>query len=444
MRYALLTLALLSSTALSTAQDALAQSDWPQWRGPLATGEAPASDPPLEWSEQKNVRWKVPLPGRGHSTPVVFGNRVFLTSAVPIGDSFPPRRSGVDGAHDNVAITTQHEFRVLAFDRTNGAKVWERTLHHTIPHEGGHETASLASASPVTDGEIVAAFFGSHGLYVLSVDGALLWKKDLGRMKTKHGHGEGASPVLHADTLVVNWDHEGPSFVAAFDRMSGEERWRVARDEVTSWSTPIVVQYKGKQQLVVSGSKRLRGYELETGKVLWECGGLSRNVVASPVASHGAEAGMVFAGSSYEKQVMIAIQLEGAQGDLTTSDNLAWIRRRRTPYVPSPLLYRGALYFLNHYQNELSRVIAKTGEEPEGPFKLRGVTNVYASPVAAAGRIYLTDLDGATLVFSATAVPEMLARNILDDEFSASAAIAGDEIFLRGRTSLYCIAEAAE
>ena len=411
--------------------------DWPQWRGPLATGEAPHADPPVEWSEKRNVRWKVAVFGRAHSSPVVAGSRVYLTTALPVGEPFEPRWSGIEGAHDNVPVTRRHAFHVLALDRATGETLWDRKVHESVPHEGGHETGSLASGSPVTDGEIVAAHFGSHGLYVLSVDGALLWKQDLGRMQSKHGHGEGASPVLHEDHLVVNWDHEGPSFVVNFDRETGEEHWRVERDEVTSWATPIVVEHGGTLQLVVPGSKRLRGYDLETGEVIWECGGLSRNIVASPVAAGG----MVFAGSSYEKQTMLAIRLEGARGELTTSENLAWIRRRRTPYVPSPLLYRGALYILNHYQNELSRVLAATGEEPEGPFRLQGVRNVYASPVAAAGRIYLTDLHGATLVFSADDVPEMLASNVLEDEFSASAAIAGDELFLRGHRFLYCIAE---
>ena len=439
MRSPLQLLCLLAPLAASSsAQEALAR-DWPRWRGPLDTGEAPHAVPPLTWSEESNVRWKRTIPGRGHSTPVVAGERVFLTTAIPVGEPLEPRWSGVDGAHDNVPVTSRHAFRSIALDRASGELLWEHDEATRLPHEGGHETASLASASPVTDGEVVAFFFGSHGLRVRGVDGALLWKKDLGPMRSKHGHGEGASPVLHGDTLAVNYDHEGPSFVVAFDRESGEERWRAARDEPTSWATPIVVEHAGRAQLVVSGSNRLRGYDLATGEVLWECGGLSRNIVASPVAAGG----VVFAGSSYEKQVMLAIRLDGAKGDLTTSENLLWVRRRRTPYVPSPLLYEGELYFLNHYQNELSRVDARTGAEPEGPFRLP-VRNVYASPVAAAKRLYLTDLRGTTLVLSTGDVPEILARNALDDEFYASAAVAGDALFLRGLRHLYCLAESED
>jgi outer membrane protein assembly factor BamB len=256
-------------------------------------------------------------------------------------------------------------------------------------------------------------------------------------MRTKHGHGEGASPALHGDTLIVNWDHEGPSFLVAFDKRTGRERWRVARDEVSSWATPIVVEHGGRPQVVVSGTRRLRGYDLATGKVIWECGGLSHNIVASPVAADG----MVFAGSSYEKQALLAVRLDGAKGDLTGTDRVAWVRSRGTPYVPSPLLYDGALYFLRHYQGILTRVEAKTGRDRPGAFRLPGIGNVYASPVAAAGRVYVTDRDGTTLVLSAGDRPEVLALNRLDDRFSASAAVADRELYLRGDRSLYCLAE---
>jgi outer membrane protein assembly factor BamB len=214
-------------------------------------------------------------------------------------------------------------------------------------------------------------------------------------------------------------------------------RWRQDRDEVTSWSTPLIVRQGDGAQVIVSGTKRVRGYDLATGRVIWECAGLSHNIVASPVAADG----MVFVGSSYEKRRMFGIKLAGAKGDITATDNVAWRRARRTPYVPSPLLYDGWLYFLTHYQGFLSKVVAKTGEEPQKPMRLEGMYEIYASPVAAAGRIYITDRDGITLVLShGKGAPAVLARNRLDDGFNASAAIAGDEIFLRGRSHLYCIA----
>ena len=409
---------------------------WPQWRGPLGTGVAPDADPPVEWSESKNIRWKLALPGKGHSTPIIWGDRVFMTAAVPYGSPLEPRYDRAPGAHDSQPVTHHHEFLALAVSRRDGKILWQRTLHKELPHEGGHYTGSLASSSPVTDGQHLFAFFGSRGLYCLDLDGRLVWKKDLGDMQTLHAHGEGSSPALHGDTLVVNWDHEGQSFVVAFDKRTGKQRWKAARDEVTSWATPIVVEREGKPQVIVSGTNRLRGYDLATGRVIWECAGLSRNVVASPVAADG----MVYAASSYDTRALLAIRLDGAKGDITGTSQVVWTRQQRTPYVPSPLLYDGWLYFLRHYQGILSRLNAKTGEEPTGPFRLASIRNVYASPVGAAGRVYITGLDGTTQVISHE-VAEVLALNRLNDSFSASAAAVERELYLRGQRYLYCIAE---
>ena len=258
-------------------------------------------------------------------------------------------------------------------------------------------------------------------------------------MNSKHGHGEGASPVLYKQTLIVNWDHEGQSFVVALDKSTGRELWRVKRDEVTSWATPIVVEHAGNPQAIICGTQRVRAYDLKTGKTIWQCGGMSANIVATPVAGGG----MVFAGSSYEKRALLAIRLAGATGDITGSDQVAWRRIRGTPYVPSPLLYEDGLYFLTHYQGILTRVNAKTGEDEPGAFRLSGIRNVYASPVAAAGRVYITDQDGATLVISADARPKTLALNHLDDQFSASPVLVDRELILRGHNHLYCLAESA-
>ena len=286
---------------------------WHQWRGPLATGVAPLADPPVEWSEDKNIRWKIELPGSGHSSPIVWGDKVFITAAVPYGGTLQPKYSDAPGAHDNLPVTHRYKYVVMAVDRRNGTILWERTVRQGLPHEMGHFTASLASNSPVTDGERVYAFFGSRGLYCFDVDGKPQWARDLGVMQTKHGHGEGSSPALHGDTLIVNWDHEGQSFAAAFDARNGKQRWKTAREEVTSWATPIVVEHAGKLQVVISGMHRVRSYDLVTGAVIWECGGLSANIVASPVAADG----IVYAGSSYDKRALLAIRLDGARGDIT-------------------------------------------------------------------------------------------------------------------------------
>jgi outer membrane protein assembly factor BamB len=428
---------LAAATAAAAADVAGGEQDWPQWRGPLGTGAAIDADPPVEWGVDQNIRWRTALPGKGHATPIVWGDSLFLTTAMPYGEKLPPRYSTAPGTHDGVPVTHHHAFMVLAVSRSDGKMLWQRTLHKRLPHEGGHYTGSLASNSPVTDGRYVFAFFGSHGLYCLTTDGELKWSKDFGLMQTKHGHGESASPVLHGDTLAINWDHEGKSFVVALDKHTGQQRWRVERDEETSWASPIVYEHAGQPQLIVSGTNRVRGYDLASGRVIWECGGMASNIVATPVAGEG----MVFAGSSYEKRALLAIRLDGARGDITGTSHVAWNRFRGTPYVPSPLLYGGSLYFLTHYQGILSRVDAKSGKDAPGAFRLDGVGDIYASPVAAANRVYVTDLEGTTMVLSHTNPPRVLALNRLNDSVAASAAIAGRELFLRGEKYLYCIAK---
>ena len=421
--------------ALGQALDPLAE--WGQWRGPLGTGVAPKADPPVEWSETKNIRWKTKLPGLGHSSPVVWGGLVFVTTAEMTGGNKLFTGVTPDGAHNNMNPLSDLRYAVLAIDRKSGALAWRQTVATRQPHESTHESATWASNSPVTDGEHVIAFFGSNGLYCLDTGGRLVWQKDFGDMRVKHGHGEGASPVLHGETVVVNWDHEGASFIVALAKRTGEELWRRSRDEITSWATPIVVTHNGQAQVVVSGTKRVRGYDIKTGAVIWEAGGLPGNIVASPVGADG----MVFAAGSYEKQTLLAIRLAGAKGELIGTEQIVWRKNRRTPYVPSPLLYGGWLYYLRHYQGVLSRVNAKTGDEPSGPFRLGAVFNIYSSPVAATGRIYVTDRNGKTLVISNDAEPRALALNELEDRFSASAALVGDAIFLRGEKFLYCIGE---
>lgn len=413
------------------------EMQWHFWRGPLGNGSAPQATPPTEWSEANNVSWKVEIPGIGHSSPIVSGNQVFITSAIAFGEKFDPIRDDAPGSHDNLAVEQRHRFVALAFDRETGKRLWQTALHEAIPHEGAHYTGSLASHSPLTDGEHLYVSFGSYGVYCLTMQGELVWERQLGRMQSKHGHGEGSSPVLHGGLLIQNWDHEGDSFIVALDKRTGEERWRNERDEVTSWSSPIVVVHEGVAQLIVCGTERVRAYDTENGKELWNCGGLSHNIVATPVH----EDGIVVVGSSYEKKAMMAIRLDGASGDITDSKQVIWTRDRGTPYVPSPLIYRGQVYYLSHYQGILSRVELATGDEPLGPFRLDRVRDVYASLAAANNHIYVVDRDGFTTVIEAGEIPRFVSRNRLDDRFSASPAFVGRQLFLRGERFIYCLEE---
>ena len=432
-----LTIQAIIATLVVTIASAQETTNWPQWRGPNGTGVAPDADPPTTWAPSQNVRWKTALPGRGHSTPIVWGDRVFVTTAIPFGEKLPAKMSGRPGAHDNLPVDSAHQFVVIAINRADGSILWQTKVQQAVPHEGGHYTASLASASPATDGKHLYAFFGSYGLYCLDTEGKVLWRKQLGKMHSKHGHGEGSSPALRGDTLIVNWDHEEQSFLLALDAVSGHEKWRRERDEVTSWSSPLIVDIDGAAQAVVCGTERVRGYDLQSGEVIWQCGGLSANIVATPVAADG----IVYVGSSYEKRALMAIDIVAAQGDITGTDRVLWIRTRGTPYVPSPLLYDGALYFLMHYQNVITRIEAKSGTDAPGAMRLGELGNIYASPVGAGGYVYITDLNGKTMVIANSEIPRVVGVNALGEKVSASLAIAGAEIFIRGEEHLYCIAE---
>ena len=411
---------------------------WSQWRGPLANGVSPHANPPIEWSEKKNVRWKVALPGKGHSSPIIFGDAIYLLAATPVGDAKTPVHDSAPGVHDSVPVTHTHQYVVLALSRKDGQTLWKKVVREEWPHEGGHDTGSPASNSPVTDGEFIYAFFGSRGLFCLDTNGAIKWQANLGKMQTLHAHGEGSSPVLHGNTLIVNWDHEGDSFLYSFEKRTGKQLWRVARDEKTSWSTPLVVEHEGKPQVIVSATKRVRGYDLASGTLLWECAGLTDNVVSSPVHYKG----VVVSGNSYYSQAMLAIRLAGAKGDITGTSNVLWKLNRTTPYVSSPLLYDDTLYFLRHNQNILSRLDPITGQPRGEPLRLDGIRDhIFSSPVGAAGRIYVTGRDGVTVVLRHDRENSTLAVNQLEDSFSSSAALADRELYLRGEKFLYCIAE---
>ncbi len=413
---------------------------WPQWRGPLNTGVAPNGNPPVTWSESKNIHWKIAIPGLGHSTPIVWGDTLYLTTAIPFGEikqSSHKHHHHSDGAHDNMPAMREQKFVIIAVNRTDGSIRWQKTVHSQQPHEDTHETGSWASNSPVTDGERVYAYFGSIGLYCLTMDGQLLWQKDFGDMQTYHGHGEGSSPALHGDTIVINWDHQEQSFLIALDKITGKQRWKIDREEITSWSTPLIVEHDGTHQVIVSATNRTRAYDLKDGKVIWECGGLSRNVVASPVAADG----FVYVANSYDWQAMMAIRLADAKGDITNTDVIVWTLDRHTPYVPSPLLYDDHLYFLKHLRGLITCVRAKTGRVLFGPQRLTGIHQVFASPVGAAGKVYIVSRNGVTVVIKHGDQFELLANNLLDDSFSASPVIIRNELYLRGEKFLYCIAE---
>ncbi len=322
-------------------------------------------------------------------------------------------------------------------DRQAGRPLWERVARVEVPHEGHHRDHGYASFSPVTDGEHLFVYFGSRGLYAYDLQGNRKWEKDLGDMSTRNSFGEGSSPALHGDVLVVQWDHEGDDFIVAFDKRTGRELWRRERDELTTWSTPLVVVHGGRTQVVANASNRIRSYDLHTGEQLWECGGMTQNVIPTPVT----DGARVYALSGFRGAALLAIRLSHS-GDLThAADAIAWRHGRNTPYVPSPLLYDGRLYFCSGNNAMLSSFDTATGKPLLEAERISGVNGVYASPVGAAGRVYLVGRDGSTAVLKHGDQLEVLATNKLDDRFDASAAAVGRELFLRGHRHLYCLAE---
>lgn len=487
--------AMMWTTAVClTAAVAIAQDDqpgagnWANWRGPHYNGVAPQGNPPIEWSEQENLRWKVALPGQGSGSPVIWGDKLFLLTAIPAGEpaakhSTPagtepvsrldesrrsshsldggdqsaqqavallqsdrsgrerrrgdrPRRSRRGGFGGGPAPTTPYEFVVLCLDRNTGETLWRQTARKEVPHEAGHETNSLASASAVTDGKLLYASFGSRGIYCYDLDGKKVWETDLGEMETRGAFGEGATPALHGDTLIVPWDHEGPSFVVALDAKTGDEKWRVDRDEPTTWATPLVVPRGDGFQVVLNGTNRVRSYDLENGELLWECGGQAMNPIPTPVADDE----RVYVMTGFRGFALYAIPLD-AEGDLTDTDRIAWKRNDGTPYISSPVLSNGLLYITKDRNAILSCLEAATGKEHYTNKRLPGLGTLYSSPIAVAGRLYYFDRSGAAIVLKDGPEFEILAENQLDETVDASPAVIGDVMYVRGEKSLYAIAE---
>jgi len=419
----LLAAAAVGSMYLPLAAQAPAERFWPQWRGPQNNGVSRTANPPVEWSETKNVRWKAELPGRGASTPVIWGDRVYVSTAVPVGGT---------------GSRAQHRFLVMALNRQDGKVVWQYTAREEAPHEGTHqEFGTMASSSAVTDGQHVITSFESRGIYALDMNGKLVWEKDLGDKTMRNEFGEGSSPALYKDKLFIVWDHQGESFIVALNKATGAELWRVKRNEIDSWATPLVVENGGKAQVVTGAMRKVIAYDADTGAVVWETGGLTMNPIPSPVSGDG----LVILMSGFRGNSLKAIRYADAKGDITGTPNIAWSLDRDTPYVPSPLLYDGILYFLKSNNGLLSALDAKTGKPHYQAQRVDAVPSVFASPVGAAGRIYLLGQQGTGVVLKQGPAMEVLATNTLDDKFDASPALVEREMYLRGYKRLYCVAE---
>jgi outer membrane protein assembly factor BamB len=435
---------LLVATSFTTI-NAQTAAHWPQWRGPFFNGMA-RGDAPTVWSDTTNIKWKTEIPGRGFSTPAIWGDRIFITTAIPTGKSTPaPTPNPNEQAQGNqrragggAGPLLEHRFEVLALDRKTGKVLWQRTAKVATPHEGYHRAyGSFASNSPVTDGKYVYAFFGSRGIYCYDFNGKLIWEQDPGvQMKMRLAFGEGTAPLLVGNRLFLVFDHEAESFIVALDKRNGKELWRAARDERSSWSTPLAIEHNGRTEIVVSATNRVRSYDPATGKVLWESGGLGANAIPVPVHQNG----MVYVMSGYRDPKMMAIKL-GEPGDLTGSDAIVWSHTRGVPYTASPVLYDNKLYVVTD-NGMVSALNATTGEPYYTQTRLPKAYNLKSSPVGANGKLYLATEDGDVVVLKMGEKYEVIATNHLTDQvFIATPVIAAGEMFLRGQNTLFCISE---
>ncbi|HEX8476333.1 MAG TPA: PQQ-binding-like beta-propeller repeat protein [Pyrinomonadaceae bacterium] len=414
--------------------------NWPQWRGPESSGISTERNLPDEWSAEKNVKWKTPLAGRGHSSPIVWGRKIFLTTAiegavVPGAKAVKHMNGNEEFKHpDSVGADRKHTFKVVALDSETGKILWERVAYEGTPYDDRHRKSSFASSTPATDGRYVYAFFGAEGLYAYDFNGKLAWRADLGKLGTG-GMGTGTSPVLFQNLVIMQCDHESgeESFIVALDKRSGRQVWKTPRKVEASWATPLLVQTGKRTELITSGNQAIVSYDPATGKELWRSRGVESNAIPSPVATRDA----VIVSAGFPAKIAYAIRL-GGNGDLTDS-SILWKYTKGTAYVPSPILYGDYLYLMTD-KGVLTCLDARTGEVKYEGGRVPVPASFTASPVAFDGKLLLTSEDGDTFVLKAGAKHEVVRTNTVAEPVYASPAIADGKIFIRGEKNLYCIA----
>ena len=423
----------LNSTVVSSATP-----NWPQWRGPGGLGISTEKNLPAEWSATKNIKWKTAIAGLGHSSPVVWGNRLFLTTAIE-GPVVPGAKAvkHMDGDKeflhpDSIGADHKQSFKVICLNAATGKILWEQTAFEGAPYDNRHRKSSFASSTPATDGKLVYAFFGTEGLYAYDMNGKLAWKADLGKLGTV-GMGTGTSPILHENLVIMQCDEENgaASFIVALDKKTGKEVWRTPRKVQVSWATPILVPTGKRAELITSGSETVIAYDPATGKELWRHKGVESNAIPSPVANNE----LVFISAGFPAKIVMAIRL-GASGDL--KDSVAWQYAKGTAYVPSPILYGDYLY-LTTDRGILTCLDAKTGEVKYEGGRIPIPASFTASPVAFEGKILLTSEDGDTFIVKAGPQHEILGTNSVGEPVYASPAVADGKIFIRGEKNIYCI-----
>jgi outer membrane protein assembly factor BamB len=428
--------------ALPPAEKSKAQP-WPMWRGADGSGISPEIDLPSEWSPDRNIRWKTPLPGRGHSSPVVWGNRVFVTADVE-GDVVPGKTAakhileGKEFKHpDSVGGDRNHFFHVLCVDRVSGKTLWDRVAYEGTVLDDRHRKGSYAAATPATDGSRVYAWFGTEGVFAYDFNGRMLWKAAPGPILTV-GMGPGTSPIVFDGLVILVCDEDSgeKSFITALDGKTGKEVWKTPRPVEASWATPAIVRTGGRVELICSGNQWILSYDPKTGKELWRVKGHGSNAIPSPVA--GFEMAFVSAGFPVKKTFAIRL---GGNGDVTTS-NVAWSYDRGTAYVPSTILYGDYLYLVTD-RGIMTCLDARTGAVRYDNGRIPIPATFTASPIAHDGRILLTSEDGDTYVIKTGPSHAVIATNSIGEPVFSTPAISGGMIFIRGEKNLYAIGNGA-
>jgi outer membrane protein assembly factor BamB len=438
------------AVACIVAAAPLGAQNWPSFRGPNASGVAEGHSTPVKWngSTGENVVWKTPVPGVAVSSPVVWGDRVFVSTAVS-SDPSVGIRTGLYGDVQPLADMSMHSWRLLALDKRTGKVLWERVAHEGTPKTKRHPKSSQASSTPVTDGRHVVVSFGSEGLYSYDRDGKLSWKQDLGVLNAgwfydpDYEWGIGSSPIIWKNSVIVQCDIQKKSFIAAFDVATGRQLWRTAREEIPSWSTPTIFESNGRAELVTQATGFTRGYDPATGAELWRLAGNSEIAIPTPIVGPG----LVILTNGYTPVQPIFAVKPGAKGDITLkkdqtqSDAIAWSTTRGGPYIPTPVIYGDHLYVLSN-NGVLSAYDVRTGQRIYQQ-RLGSGGSFSASPVAADGKIYLASEDGDVHVVKAGPAYELLATNTVGEVVMATPAISDGLIIVRGLRNVLAIGQKA-
>jgi outer membrane protein assembly factor BamB len=418
-------------------------SNWAQWRGPKSQGISEDKNLPSEWSATKNVQWKTAIEGRGHSSPIVWGKRIFLTTGIEgakIADPKPPIHM-IEGKEFKHPAWAGHDhtwtFKVISVDAETGKVLWEKIAYEGPTVDYRHSKNTYASATPATDGKHVYAYFGSEGVYCYDYSGRLVWKKSLGPILTL-GMGAATSPVLYENLMILQCDQNlgEASFIVALDKKTGNQVWKVKREVEASWTTPIIINEGGRTELITSGNQWIISYDPATGREIWRTKGVNSNAIHTPMVGHG----MVFVSAGYPEKRTLAIKL-GGTGDVTAT-HVAWKYEKGTAYVASPILYGDYMYILSD-KGLLTCLDAKTGEVKYEGGRVPNPATFMSSPVAFNGKILISSEDGDTYVVKAGPTHEILRTNSLAEPIYSTPALAGGKVYIRGGKNLYCIATGA-